>query len=173
MNAKKFRYIGQHILSSYFLEKITGKAVYVSDIKLPNMLYAALKRSPLPSARILKIDVSNALRIKGVRAIITGENIPKGLHGRGLLDTPILAIDVVRYVGEPVAAVAADDQETAYEAAEAINVEYERLPSVQKVEESLSEAPTYIVHPQLKSYKRLTSKLYRTKIHPTLPNVPA
>jgi len=173
MSNRKFKYINQPVLLNYFLEKINGKAVYAYDTKLPGMLYAALKRSSLPSAKILKIDVSDALKIKGVRAIITGENIPKGLHGRGLMDTPILAMDIVRYTGEPIAAVAADDQETAYEAVDAINVEYEKLPSVQNIEESLSETPPHIIHPHLKNYKRLTSKLYRTKIHPTLPNVPA
>jgi CO/xanthine dehydrogenase Mo-binding subunit len=165
--------VGRPLSQVFGLEKVTGRALFTIDLKLPGLLYAAVKHSEVSHARIKKIDVDKAVKLPGVVVIITGTDVPQGKHGRGLLDTPIMARDVIRYVGEPVAAVAAIDYETALEAVELIDVEYEELPAVFDPEESLSEKPFVIIHPQLYSYKRLTSMGYSVTLDPSRPNVSA
>jgi len=165
--------IGRPLPQIFGLEKVTGRALFTFDLKLPGLLYAAVKHSEVPHARIKKIDVDKAVKLPGVMAVITGADVPRGLHGRGLLDTPILARDIVRYVGEPVAAVAANDYETALEAAELIDVEYDELPALFDPEESLNEKPSVIIHPLIYSYKRLTSMRYGVVLDPSRPNVSA
>src|SRR5579885_1267936 len=119
--------------------KVTGRALYADDILLPRMAYAKLLRSPHPHARILSIDIRKALALPGVVAVITGEDLPQKF---GILpssqDELALAIDKVRYVGDPVAAVAALDPETLDEAMKLINVQYEELPALMSIDEALS-----------------------------------
>ncbi|OIQ54842.1 xanthine dehydrogenase family protein molybdopterin-binding subunit [Neomoorella thermoacetica] len=132
------------------VEKVTGEALYVHDLKIQGMLYAALKTSPYAHARILRIDTSRARSLPGVKAVLTGQDVPYRL-GLYMIDRPLLATGKVRYYGEPVAAVAALDLDTAREAADLIEVEYEPLPVVQDVEEALREdAP--LVHEDLATY---------------------
>lgn len=132
------------------VEKVTGEALYVHDLKIQGMLYAALKTSPYAHARILRIDTSRARSLPGVKAVLTGQDVPYRL-GLYMIDRPLLATGKVRYYGEPVAAVAALDLDTAREAVELIEVEYEPLPVVQDVEEALREdAP--LVHEDLATY---------------------
>jgi 4-hydroxybenzoyl-CoA reductase subunit alpha len=113
-------------------DKVTGRAQYTDDLKSPGMLRCAILHSPLAHARIVRIDTSKAARLKGVRAIITGRDIPDVMYGvsPARYDETILAVDKVRYVGDEVAAVAATDLETALEAISLIEVEYEPLPFV-------------------------------------------
>ena len=115
--------------------KATGEAKYTTDIYLPDMLVAKMLRSPLPHAKILNIDISKAKKIPGVKAIITGRDAWDIRHG--FIETPrypadqyCLANDRVRYIGEEIACVAAVDEDTAYEAIDAIKVTYEELPAV-------------------------------------------
>lgn len=115
--------------------KVTGRAQYTIDIKLPNMLYGKILRSPHPHARIKNIDYSKALELPGVMAVVTGKDtlgIKQGIWRRykELCDEQILAVDKVRYIGEPVAAVAAITEEIAEKALDLIEVEYEVLPAV-------------------------------------------
>ena len=113
------------------LEKITGKATYASDVYLQGMLMCKLLTSTESHARIVKLDVSQAEALPGVRAVITGKDYPDIRFGSGALkDRRIMATDEVFYIGEPVAAVAADDEIAAREAVELIQVEYETLPVV-------------------------------------------
>jgi len=113
------------------LEKVTGSATYAADIVRPGMLHAKVLRSPYPHARIVSIDVSRARDLPGVRAILTGQDLPtEYLVGRAMRDMPVLARDKVRFVGEKVAAVAADTVEIAEEAVSLIDVEYAELPAV-------------------------------------------
>jgi CO/xanthine dehydrogenase Mo-binding subunit len=156
----------------YGLEKVTG-ATYTYDFTLPNMLYIGLKRSPLPHAVIRHIDKSRAESLKGVAVVVTSEDVPKGLHGRGLLDTPIFARGKVRYIGEPVAAVAAGSIDLALAAVELIEVDYEPLPALFDVKEALSNKTRIVVHEDVSSYKRLRSKLYRVVHDPSKPNISA
>lgn len=117
------------------IAKATGGALFTADIKLPGMLYGKILRSPYPHARILNIDTSQAERLPGVKAVVTGSEIGPIRHA--YVDTPslpadeyILAVDKVRYIGEEVAAVAALDEDIAQEALSLIKVDYEELPAV-------------------------------------------
>jgi CO/xanthine dehydrogenase Mo-binding subunit len=92
-------------------EKVTGRALYASDVRLPGMAHAKILRSPLPHARLLKIDAHKAASMPGVSAILTRDNLQVGspCYGTYIKDQPIVALDKVRYVGDIVAAVAAGD----------------------------------------------------------------
>ena len=110
------------------VEKVQGSYAFSSDLNADGCLFGATLRSPHPHARIVSIDVSQAWQIDGVDAVITAEDVPGSLtYGLISSDQPVFAAEVVRYVGEPVAAVAADDPETARRALDAITVEYEVL----------------------------------------------
>ena len=126
-------------------EKVSGKTCYSGDLMLPGMLWGKVLRSPLPHARIVHIDTSGALKLPGVHAVLTGRDLAGMLVGRTLRDTPLLAQEKVRFVGEKVAAVAADDVDTAEEALTLIEVEYEELPAIfDPVQAMQPEAP--VVH---------------------------
>ena len=127
-------------------EKVTGKALYAGDIELAGMAYAKVLRSLLPHARLARIDARKAARIPGVLVILTRDDIGEfGYYGAAYKDQSIVATDKVRYVGDPVAAVAAVDEATAEEALSLIEVEYEELPAVTTLEEALGpDAP--LVH---------------------------
>ena len=120
-------------------QKVTGKARYTADIQLPDMLWAGFLGSPLPHARIVSIGTSAARAVPGVRAVLTGEDIGRPRLGRRLMDWPVLAWDKVRFVGDRVAAVAAESREAAERAVRAIEVEYEELPTVFEPEEALAD----------------------------------
>ncbi|MEZ6020988.1 MAG: molybdopterin cofactor-binding domain-containing protein [Planctomycetota bacterium] len=110
--------------------KATGSAVYADDIQLPGMLHAKLLRSPHAHARIISIDTSRALALPGVRGVITGADLPTK-YGviPWTMDETALAVDKVRFIGDPVAAVAALDEDTANRALGLIDVQYEALPA--------------------------------------------
>lgn len=134
------------------VDRVTGRAAYVANVELPGMLYAKLLRSIASHARITRLDVSKARAFPGVHAVITGGDVAarSDVHstfGPVLRDQPILAIDRVRYIGEPVAAVAADSAAIAQEALSLIDVEYDELPAVFDEETALAEGAT-LVHPQ-------------------------
>lgn len=127
--------------------KVTGAAAYAGDLVRPGMLHAAFLPSPYPHARIVSVRTDAARAIPGVRAILTGEDVRGIRFGRRLLDRPVLCWDRVRFVGDRVAAVAADTPAAAEAAVAAIEVEYEELPSLLDVEAALSvDAP--ILHPE-------------------------
>jgi carbon-monoxide dehydrogenase large subunit len=135
-------------------EKATGEAAYIDDISIHGMLYGAILRSPYPHARILNIDTSAAARVPGVKAVATAKDLPGnggGLMGPMVVDEPTFAVDRVRFVGEPVAAVAATDLLTAENALNLIRVDYEELqPVFDPIEAMKPGAP--IIHPDLQSY---------------------
>jgi CO/xanthine dehydrogenase Mo-binding subunit len=118
-------------------DKVMGKAIYGSDLKLPGMLYGKILRSPHPHARIRKIDLSQAGKMAGVRALITGAELPNIPYGIVIDDELPLAADLARYIGDEVAAVAAVDDETATKAAQLIKVDYELLPAVYEPRKAL------------------------------------
>ena len=111
-------------------DKVSGKMRYAADLDFPNALAAKILRTSLPHARIISIDTSKALKLRGVRAVITGADVGGVMVGLRMKDMPLLATDRVRYVGEPVAAVAADDDDIAEEALNLIDVQYQELPYV-------------------------------------------
>ena len=113
-------------------DKATGRAIYTDDIVLPNMIYGKLLLSPLPHAKIKSINVKKAKALPGVKLILTGADVTDLTYGTSppRYDENVLAKDKVRYVGDVVAAVAAVDEPTCYEAIKLIDVEYEELPAV-------------------------------------------
>jgi CO/xanthine dehydrogenase Mo-binding subunit len=127
-----FKYIGKRVAPVDGWERVTGRADYVTDLKLPGMLYGKILRSPLPHARILSIDTSEAEALPGVKAVVTYADTPGVKFGPipAFEDWYILAKDKVRFVGEEVAAVAAIDEATAERACGLIKVDYEELPAV-------------------------------------------
>jgi len=166
-----FHVVGKPLSRVGAEEIVTGRALYVYDMELPRMLHGAIKRSTLPHAKILSIDKSKAEALPGVHAVLTGEDIPTGLRGRGLYDSPILARGRVRYIGEPIAAVAAETKELAKNACELIEVEYRELEPIFDPLESMKQNPPVIVHPDLPNYKRFSAQIYRAAIDPSRPNV--
>lgn len=132
-------------------EKVTGAALFADDLQFgPGLLYARIKRSPFPHARITRIDVSQARALPGVKAVVTGEEYP-GYIGLYLKDRHIFCRDRVRYVGDPVAGVAAVSEAIAERALDLIEVDYEPLPGVfDPVEGAKPEAP--LLHPDLGQY---------------------
>src|SRR5262245_20411719 len=124
------RIVGQPIARIDGIEKVRGEARYSGDVTLPGLSWGKTLRSPLPHARIVRIDTSRARALPGVLAVITARDLPDLLVGRRMFDMPVLARDRVRFVGEKVAAVAAIDADVAEEAVARIDVEYEDLPAV-------------------------------------------
>ncbi|MCC6791008.1 MAG: xanthine dehydrogenase family protein molybdopterin-binding subunit [Thermomicrobiales bacterium] len=131
-------------------DKLTGKARYATDLTLPGMLYGKIVRSDRPHARILSIDTSAAEALPGVEAVLHGD-VTGGRFGEVVKDQTPFALDRVRYIGDPIAAIAADTPETAELAARLIEVEYEDLPAVFDPIEALQpDAP--LVHEDIRSY---------------------
>ena len=133
-------------------QKVTGRAEYVHNLRLPGMLYGKIFRASVAHGRIRSIDVSAAQAVGGVYRVVTAAEIrailPEPYYGPAFHDQPILAIDKVRHVGEPVAVVLAADPHVAEEAAQLIVAEYEELPAVfDEVEAVTSKA---IVHEALR-----------------------
>src|SRR6185436_13682539 len=126
----EFKVIGTAVPRGDGKDKVSGQTVYAADLKLPNLLWAKILRSPHPHARIRRVDVSKALKVPGVRAIITGEDVKGHLIGKQIRDLPVLCWDKARFVGDRIAAVAAETVEAAEEAIQLIDVEYELLPAV-------------------------------------------
>jgi len=121
--------------------KVTGRATFVSDLRLIGMAYAKVLRSPYAHAKIVSIDTSRAEARRGVYCVLTGNNL-EGLnpyYGHAVKDHPLLAIEKVRYAGEPVAAVVAVDERTAFEALEYIDVKYEELKPVLTPQEAMEK----------------------------------
>ncbi|MCC6474392.1 MAG: molybdopterin-dependent oxidoreductase [Burkholderiales bacterium] len=126
---REFAVVGKRLPRLDAPAKAKGEARFTNDLFLANMVYAKIKRSPLAHARIRRIDYSRALALPGVLAVVTGADAPRPFCVMPHVPTEtVMAIDKVRYAGEPVAAVAAMDEETAEDALELIDVEYEELP---------------------------------------------
>jgi CO/xanthine dehydrogenase Mo-binding subunit len=159
-----FRVIGKSLPSIEGEAKVAGKTIYTADFKLPGMLWAKALRSQISHARIVAIDASRAKSYPGVRAVLTAEDVPATLVGRRLEDMPILARDRVRFMGEKLAVVAAEDPNIAEEAAQLIDVQYEDLPAVFDPLEAIGREARP-VHDELKTYH---GSKYSS---PDLPNV--
>ena len=144
--------IGSRMVRTDAVEKVTGRAVYAEDIRLPRMIHGALVRSGFPHAKILSINATEAMSLPGVRAVVTGRDIEMGYYGYEVHDQRVFALEKVRYLGEPVAAVAAVTPDIAREAAAKVKVEYEELPAIFDPEEAMSpDAP--LVHDDPNAYQ--------------------
>ena len=147
--------IGQNVHRKEAWDKVSGRAQYTDDLPATGFLSARLLTSPHAHARILGIDTDIALAVEGVNAVITGKDCPQ-LFGPLLQDRPALAIDTVRYAGEPVAIVVAVDEPTAERAARLIQVRYEPLPAVFMPSDALrDDAP--LLHPKATGYTRMVT----------------
>ncbi|MGX1354334.1 CO/xanthine dehydrogenase Mo-binding subunit [Bradyrhizobium elkanii] len=134
-------------------DKLRGRTRYTIDRYLPGMLHAAVLRAGVPSGRIIRLDTSRAARMPGVRAIVTAADAP-GMIGIGIADHPLFARDVIRYDGEPLAAVAAVTLAQAQAALAAIDVEIEQIPAVLTMADALAP-DARLVHPDWRSYEVL------------------
>ncbi len=142
--------VGHNVPRVDGVDKVSGGATYAADVKVEGVLWAKTVRSPYPHARILGIDSSAALALPGVHAVITGDDLPpNSIWGRRIVDIPILAQGLVRFAGEQLAAVVADDEETAARAIELVEVEYEELEPVLDPEAAM-EPGAQLVHPEVK-----------------------
>lgn len=140
-----YQIIGTDVPRTDGRAKATGTAVYTDDITLPGMLVGGLVRSPHPHARIKSVDASKARALPGVRCVLTGAEIPKVKYGNWRLfpatqDEYALAVDKVRFVGDPVAAVAAIDKDVLLRAMSLVEVEYEPLPAVFSIDDALADS---------------------------------
>jgi carbon-monoxide dehydrogenase large subunit len=133
-------------------DKVSGNMRYAADLNFPAALSAKILRTSLPHARIVSIDTSKAAQLRGVRGIITGADVKGVMVGLRMKDMPLLAQDLVRYAGEPVAAVAADNDEIAEEALNLIDVQYEPLPYVTDPVEAIRPGAT-VLHDNPAAYK--------------------
>ena len=124
-----YRHVGKYRPRVEAKDIVTGKATFLDDFSVPNMLYGKAKRSPYPHARILSIDTSKAEALEGVRAVITYKNMPQK-WGLGLPVQRLLLEEKVTFVGDLVALIAADTEQIALDACDLIDVEYEQLPAV-------------------------------------------
>lgn len=145
------KYIGVSVPRVDGVKKVTGAAKYVGDMKWPRMLYAKCVKSPYAHAKIVSIDVSAAKALKGVHDVITGDYYTKrgGLY---LEDKNFLAVNTVKFCGEPVVAVAAETPEIAEAACELVKVEYEPLPVINNPMEGMAK-DAVLIHPELHTYK--------------------
>ncbi len=145
-DGRGLRVVGTPVRKVDGLSKCAGVTLYADDIVLPRMLFCKLHRAPVPHARIARVDVSKAAKMPGVLAVLTGKDLPIPF---GILpvsqDEHALCLDRVRFVGDPVAAVAAIDEDAAFDAMNAIEVEYERLDAVMSIEEAIRK-PTPRIH---------------------------
>ena len=132
--------------------KIRGETIYSSDYSEPGMLYGVLLRSPVAAGRIVGLDLSRARAMAGVRAVICHADVPKVLAGWIIRDTPMFACDVVRYVGEPVAAVAADSLDQARRARDAIALQIEEWTPCVTIQAAVAPGAR-LIHPDLQSYR--------------------
>lgn len=161
----EFKYIGERLVRKDAYDKVTGAPIFTGDIHLPRALHAKVLRSPHAHARILKIDTSKAMEVTGVRATLTYKDVPRvpALHHDVKAFDYYVLDDKVRWVGDDVAAVAAETEEIAEEAMSLIDVEYEVLPAVFTVEESLKpDAP--LLHPQSECGNNVVPTGHRTHV---------
>lgn len=137
--------------------KVTGAAIFTDDLSVPDALWAGFVASPYAYARITSIDTSAARALPGVYAVLTGRDTGGARFGRNVLDWPVLATDVVRFIGERVVAVAAESRDLVDEALALVDVEYEELPAVHDPSAAIApDAP--ILHPDAAGYRVLRGR---------------
>ncbi len=139
-------------------EKVSGAAIYATDVVLPEMLWGKPLRSPIAYGRIRNVDTSKALALPGVHAVVTGADVKGQLIGRKIYDMPVLPDEVVRFIGEKVAVVAADNEEIAEAATALIDVEYEELTPLLDPLEAVQPGAT-LLHPEVQSYRGLLHEI--------------
>lgn len=159
-----FKTVGTSVPRGEGGDKVSGRTVYAADVKLHGLLWAKILRSPHPHARIRRVDISPAEKVPGVKAIITGADVKGFLVGKQIRDMPVLCWDKVRFVGDRVAAVAAETVDAAEEALHLIDVEYEPLPAVFDPLEALAPAAPKI-HDNVAGYDGAPKNILAADLH--------
>ncbi len=160
----EFKVVGTPVPRSEGGDKVSGRTVYAADVKLPGMLWAKILRSPYPHARIRRIDIEKARQVPGVKGILTGEAVRGHLIGKQIRDMPVLCWDVVRFVGDRVAAVAAETVDAAEEAVSLIEVDYEQLPAVFDPLEAMEPAAPKL-HENVAEYDGAPKNILAVDLH--------
>ena len=149
----EYKVIGKSVRAVDGPDKVTGRARYALDVAPPNALRLKYLRSPVPHARVLNVDASRALALPGVHGVLTGDDVPDQRAGNLYVDEPILAsADRVRFIGDKVAAVVADDADIADAALSLIDVTYEELPALLDPEEA-AKPDAILLHPDYNDYR--------------------
>jgi CO/xanthine dehydrogenase Mo-binding subunit len=148
MSEESLNVVGKSVARRDGLGHVTGKTIFVNDIRFPDMLYLKMVRSPVPHANILSLDFSESEKVPGFVRALTYEDVPKNIYtiltliGVGPDEEYVLAEDKVRYIGEPIAAIVAESPEAAQEAVSKVRLDLEELPAVFDVEDALKpDAP--------------------------------
>src|SRR5438874_4191883 len=143
--AEEFSVVGRSLTKPDAYAKVSGQTKFADDLALPRMLFGRILRSPYPHARLLHVDTSRARAHAGVLAVLTGDDMPVKF---GILpvsqDEEALAREKVRYVGDPIAAVAATDEWIADEALDLIEVEFTELPAIMSIEQAIAADAEHI-----------------------------
>ena len=160
----EFKSVGTSVPRAEGTDKVSGRTVYAADVKLSGLLWGKILRSPHPHARIRRVDVAKARRVPGVRAVITGADVRGCLVGKQIRDMPVLCWDVVRFIGDRVAAVAADTLDAAEEAIHLIDVDYEQLPAVFDPEEAMQPSAP-LLHENVAAYDGAPTKILANDLH--------
>jgi CO/xanthine dehydrogenase Mo-binding subunit len=147
-----YRTVGKSLPRIEGYGKVTGQTKYAADLEFPGLLWAKVLRSPIPHGRIKNIDTSEAKALAGVHAVLTGADVPNVFVGTRVKDQPVLVSDCVRFVGDAVAAVAAESAAIAAQALTLIDVDYEELPGVYDPEEALKPSAP-LIHEDRSKYK--------------------
>ncbi|HEX9880406.1 MAG TPA: molybdopterin cofactor-binding domain-containing protein, partial [Candidatus Binatia bacterium] len=147
-----YQTIGKPLPRAEGVDKVTGKTQYAADFLIPGALWGAVLRSSVPHARLAKIDVTASKQVPKVSAVLTAADLPAVLVGLRMKDMPLLARERVRYVGEPIVAVAAENREAAEEALRLVDVVYEEMPSLFDPVEAIKPG-AQLIHENPGSYK--------------------
>lgn len=160
----EFKAVGAAVPRAEAGGKVSGQTMYAADVKLPGLLWAKILRSPHPHARIVRVDFRKAAQIPGVKAVITGADV-RGLYiGKQIRDLPVLCWDKARFVGDRVAAVAAETVDAAEEAIQLIDVEYELLPAVFDPLEAMQPGAPRL-HDDVASYEGAPKEILAADVH--------
>ena len=158
-----FKIVGKAVLREEGGDKVRGRTIYAADVDLPGLLWGKILRSPYSHASIERIDVSKARQVAGVKAVITGADARGCLIGKQIRDMPALCWDKVRFVGDRVAAVAAETVDAAEEAVSLIEVDYRQLPAVfDPLEAMRPDAPR--LHEDVAAYGGTPKELLATDL---------
>ena len=159
-----YQIVGKPVPRIEGVDKVTGRTQFAADVPISGLLWGKVLRSPVPHARIVRIDTSRTRTLAGVHVVVTGADLPSVYVGSRMKDMPVLARERVRFVGDPVAAVAAESREIAAEAVNLIEVEYEELPAVYDPEEALRPGAP-VIHEDRSQYK------YAPSVPEGMPNL--
>lgn len=147
-----YRTLGKPVPRVEGVEKVTGRTQFTADLSLPGALWGKVLRSPVPHAKIIRVDTSKAKKLSGAHAVVCGADLPPVFVGSRMKDMPVLARERVRFAGEPVAAAAAESREIAEEALSLIEVEYEEMSAVTDPLEAMRPGAA-VIHDERSRYK--------------------